>query len=66
MLYALALLLFWLSYLQFKEIHTSGYLRVKPGYILSDWTIYGTAAFPALAALIAIWATIKKDKTKGE
>jgi hypothetical protein len=62
-----ALLFFWISYSEFQTIHASGYLRMKGGFILRDWTMYVNAAFPALVALIAIWVNVRKnDTSKGE
>lgn len=67
MLYMLACVLFWLSYLQFVEIQEKGVLRSKFGYVLDDWTMYLHALVPALLAGYAIWTDLRKNNTrKGE
>jgi hypothetical protein len=50
------------GYYEFKQIETNGYLRVKGGYILNDWTIYANAALPLVFALLSVWMIARKYK----
>ena len=62
MVYLLALVLFWLSYLQFGQIRETGELRFQSGQQLSGWIMYVVAVAPALLAVYAILQQLRKKK----